>query len=293
MKLNLIMRFDKFFITLQKDSFQKKLKITNLTLSVFSVLFLANIINEIEYDLNFFNITFIEFLICFFYYLSNAFLWISFMRNNYSGSKKDYFYNWAYSKIGKYIPGGLMIFTVRLNQKVEKNKDPKNIFYGVIEEHFLAPAVAIISISLTLIFYNHFEKQFIFFISTVISFFVFKKLYSKYSRNYSSLINSNLLFLIHLNLNFLFFFFVSNSLGIENSFQFALLYFLSASLAILFIGIPAGIGVREIIFYFISGSLILDTYVFSMMIRVRIILLIFDLIFGLIGIIGTFSKNQV
>ena len=36
----------------------------------------------------------------------------------------------------------------------------------------------------------------------------------------------------------------------------------------------------------------MDSYVFSMMIRVRIILLIFDLIFGLIGIIGTFSEKR-
>ena len=38
-----------------------------------------------------------------------------------------------------------MVFSVRFNQKIEKNKDPKNIFYGVLEEQFLTPAVAIIS----------------------------------------------------------------------------------------------------------------------------------------------------
>lgn len=292
MTFNLKMKFDNFFIKLQKKSFQKKLKITNLTLSLFSILFLTNIVIEVEQDFNFFNLTFVEFLFCLFYYLSNALLWISFMRNNYSGSTKEYFYNWAYSKIGKYIPGGLMVFSVRFNQKIEKNKDPKNIFYGVLEEQFLTPTVAIISISFTFIFYNFFENQFIFFGSTMLAFYVFKKFYDKYSRNYTSLINSNLLFLTHLNLNFLFFFFVSDNLGIENSFQFALLYYLAASLAIVFVGIPAGIGVREIIFYFISGSLLMDSYVFSMMIRVRIILLIFDLIFGLIGIIGTFSEKR-
>ena len=130
---------------------------------------------------------------------------------------------------------------------MKKIKIQKNIFYGVLEEQFLTPAVAIISISFTFIFYNFFEYQF-FFGSTILAFYVFKKFYDKYSRNYTSLINSNLLFLTHLNLNFLFFFFVSDNLGIENSFQFALLYFLAASLAIVFVGIPAGIGVREIIF---------------------------------------------
>ena len=98
-------------------------------------MFLTNIVIEVEQDFNFFNLTFVEFLFCLFYYLSNALLWISFMRNNYSGSTKEYFYNWAYSKIGKYIPGGLMVFSVRFNQKIEKNKDQK-IFYGVLEEQF-------------------------------------------------------------------------------------------------------------------------------------------------------------
>ena len=108
-------------------------------------------------------------------------------------------------------------------------------------------AVAIISISFTFIFYNFLKINL--FLVQLCWLSVFLKFYDKYSR--VSLINSNLLFLIHLNLNFLFFFFVSDNLGIENSFQFALLYYLAASLAIVFVGIPAGIGVREIIFYFI------------------------------------------
>ena len=50
------------------------------------------------------------------------------MRNNYSGSTKEYFYNWAYSKNSKYIPGGLMVFSVRFNQKLKKIKIQKIFF---------------------------------------------------------------------------------------------------------------------------------------------------------------------
>ena len=63
-------------------------------------------------------------------------------------------------KIGKFIPTGLVTLTVRLNQKVSKNKTSKEIFYGVLEEQFLFPLVSIPAIGLYLS--HKFEYQYIY-----------------------------------------------------------------------------------------------------------------------------------
>ena len=67
------------------------------------------------------------------------------MKRNYGGSSANYFYTWALSKLGKYIPSGIMILTSRLNQKLPKNKDSKNIFIGLLEEQFLLPLTGFLS----------------------------------------------------------------------------------------------------------------------------------------------------
>ena len=64
MTFNLKMKFDNFFIKLQKN-LSKKIKSTNLTLSLLSILFLTNIVIEVEQDFNFFNLTLLNFYFVF------------------------------------------------------------------------------------------------------------------------------------------------------------------------------------------------------------------------------------
>ena len=38
--------------------------------------------------------------------MNSGTLWSKFMQSNYKGRFRDYFFNWSYSKMGKYIPSG-------------------------------------------------------------------------------------------------------------------------------------------------------------------------------------------
>ena len=74
-----------------------------------------------------------------------------------------------------------MVFQLDLIKKLKKIKTQK-IFYGSFRRTIFDSVFAIISISFTFIFYNFFENQFIFFGSTMLAFYVFKKFYDKYSQ---------------------------------------------------------------------------------------------------------------
>ena len=277
--------FNKIFTNIQKEGSQKKLKNINIILSFVSLFILSRIIIEVQIEQKYFRPTINEVLVCLAYYMSNSLLWISFMKRNYPGSSADYFYNWSLSKIGKYIPGGLMILTVRLNQPIKNNSNSKKIFFGIVEEHFLAPLISIFSIVLCLTINLEKNNLILFILSTVVSFFMFKYFYFKLERNYESLINFKFLYLLHLNLNFLFFYVVAQTLDTQEPFKLTLLYLLSSCIGLIFIGVPAGLGIRELIFYWVTSGIIPEMDSINLMIKIRIMLIAFDLFFGLLGMV--------
>jgi uncharacterized membrane protein YbhN (UPF0104 family) len=213
------------------------------------------------------------------------------MKDNYQGKLTDYFYNWSFSKIGKFIPTGIVTLTVRLNQKVNKNKNSKEIFYGVLEEQFLFPLVSIPAIGLYLS--NNFENQYIYLLPIyfVTFFYIVKFLYSKIRGNKNTLMSYPYLFISYLFSQFLVLYFIAENIGYEDSITIACYYFLSSSLGLFFIGVPAGIGIREAIFLMVTNNFSTDVLLLDYAIKVRLVFIIVDLLFGLIGFLKIYNSK--
>jgi len=278
------------FNFISKDKNQKILKKLNLLLSFICIFFIWNIFTQ--YKSSFLLKLRIDegFLVIISYILAGL-LWSKYMKDNYQGKLTDYFYNWSFSKIGKFIPTGIVTLTVRLNQKVNKNKNSKEIFYGVLEEQFLFPLVSIPAIGLYLS--NNFENQYIYLLPIyfVTFFYIVKFLYSKIRGNKNTLMSYPYLFISYLFSQFLVLYFIAENIGYEDSITIACYYFLSSSLGLFFIGVPAGIGIREAIFLMVTNNFSTDVLLLDYAIKVRLVFIIVDLLFGLIGFLKIYNSK--
>ena len=291
MKFNFIKQINTLTHKFLEPRFQKKLKNLNLIFSFACLYILFKFSNEFDFKESFSNLTTTQYIACSLFYFSNGLLWVSFMKKNFSIGLKELINNWSYSKLGKYFPGSLMIFTVRLNQDIKDNENPRDILYGILEEHFLTPIVAMATIGVSLFFYQYFTNIFIFIISSIFLFLFLRYFYLKIEFNFVSISSSAFIFLFHLNMNFLFFYSVATTLEIENQYLFTLLYFLSSCFAIFFIGVPSGIGIRELFFYLLSMNLVSEDIFIDMAIKVRILTISFDFFVGSIGLIRSNFKK--
>ena len=291
MKYNFSKQINNLTKKILEPRFQKRLKNLNLIFSLICIYVLLKLFNEFDFKKSYLNLTITQYFFCSLYYFSNGLLWVSFMKKNFSTRMRELINNWSYSKLGKYFPGSLMIFTVRLNQEIKDNENPKDILYGILEEHFLTPIVAIATIGVSLVLYQNFASIFIFMLSSIFLFLFLRYFYMKIGFKFTSISSSAFIFLLHLNMNFLFFYSVANTLEIENQYLFTLFYYLSSSFAIFFIGVPSGIGIRELIFYLLSMNLVSEEIFIDMAIKVRILTISFDFFVGSVGLIRTNIKK--
>ena len=58
-----------------------------------------------------------------------------------------------------------------------------------------------------------------------------------------------------------------------------------------FIGVPAGIGIREAIFLMVTNNFLADVLLLDYAIKVRLVFIIADLFFGLIGFLRIYTLN--
>ena len=278
---------------LQDSIFQKKLKRINMVLSIISLAIVINIYIDSETKGNI-NISFglDELIMGISFYLVQGIIWTKFMKANYSGNTKDYFYNWSLSKIGKYIPTGLLVVSVRINQKLKNNSSSKKIFYGLLEEQFLFPFILIPAIAICFLINIPINGIFIWFLISTTCFFIVKYIYSKFEKTYISLITFKVLYLMLINFNFALTYIIANNLNFEDPYRISLAYVLSASLGLFFIGVPAGIGIREFLFLLITNGMNLQYDLLILLVKMRAIFIMFDIFFGLLGFIQSYLKKN-
>ena len=181
---SLLIFFNSFCLALFTDA--KLLSLVSIsslkaleTVSFFCLLFifrtLLEVGNQDSINLVF---SFNEVISIIIFYITTGILWSKFLISNYGGNFGDYFYNWSYSKIGKYIPSGFITISVRLNQTFPKNKNSKKLIFGLLEEQFLIPLVGIPSLILSLFFENDLQIYLVFISSLLVIFLGVKYIYS-------------------------------------------------------------------------------------------------------------------
>lgn len=268
--------------------FQLYLKRANLIFAFYCIYFLYNKIN----DLNISSIKFVwtEVTLTFVFYLISGTLWSFFMLHNYSGKFFEYFFNWSYSKIGKYFPSGLLTFSVRINQ--DTNKSKKVIFIGLLEEQFLIPFIAIPPLFINLFLTNNQFQVFYLIAEFLIFYSIIKILFKKLNFEYISLLKFNLLFLLNYFVPILLFHEIAKNLNYVDPLNISIIYFLSICIGLFFIGVPAGIGIREFVFISFIGSFLPNFEWITFIIKVRMIFILFDIIFGIFGLLFTNLFNK-
>lgn len=287
MKDNFIKIFNKFIDLIDSSKTQKKLTKINITLSLVSLIYIISIIldiyNKISIKINF---ELSEIVLLIMFYFTSGTLWSKFLVSNYKGDFRKYFFNWSYSKIGKYIPSGLLTITTRLNQDLPKDSDSKKIFFGLLEEQFLIPLISIIPLGISIYFKFEVNRFVVYLVSLICTFILFKFIYKYNDINFISITNQNLLFLFNQIFPIVIYFEIAKNLNYSDPLLISLIYLLSTYIGLLFVGVPAAIGIREAIFIFASIGFYDEIYLFSFFIKTRILLIALDLIFGCIGIIN-------
>jgi hypothetical protein len=287
MKYNSQNFFNKLVALVDNSKTQKRLTVINLTLSLVSMTYIYIAILDI-YEKNLISVNFeiSEVALLTVFYLSSGILWSRFLVSNYNGDFKKYFYNWSYSKLGKYIPSGLLTISTRLNQELPRDKNSKTIFFGLLEEQFLIPLISIIPLTISIYFNLKSSKFLVFFVSFLLTFICFKLIYKKLKINFISITSQNFLFLLNQFLPLSIYYLIAQNLNYENPLLISLIYLLSSYIGLFFIGVPAAIGIREAIFIFASLGFYDELYLFPFLIKTRILLIVLDLIFGIFGLIN-------
>jgi len=287
MKYNSQNFFNKLVALVDNSKTQKRLTVINLTLSLVSMTYIYIAILDI-YEKNLISVNFeiSEVALLTVFYLSSGMLWSRFLVSNYNGDFKKYFYNWSYSKLGKYIPSGLLTISTRLNQELPRDKNSKTIFFGLLEEQFLIPLISIIPLTISIYFNLKSSKFLVFFVSFLLTFICFKLIYKKLKINFISITSQNFLFLLNQFLPLSIYYLIAQNLNYENPLLISLIYLLSSYIGLFFIGVPAAIGIREAIFIFASLGFYDELYLFPFLIKTRILLIVLDLIFGIFGLIN-------
>ena len=291
MKVKLKNFFTQFFIYISKENNQKKLKKINLGLSIVCVFFIVSILDGYQNSFSFKSIKFSEITLLFIAYFTAGYLWSTYMKDNFKGNFKDYFYNWALSNVGKFFPSGVMLLAVRLNQDTEE-KSSKDIFYGVLEEQFLFPIISIPALGFVIFFEHGNYSMYFFPIYLVVFFYIVKKIYVRTKIRNKSLIDYPTLFLLSLYIQFLTLYHIAESIGYDNPFRIAAYYLLSSSLGLFFVGVPAGFGIREAIFFTITNSFMGNAFLLEYIVKVRVIYLLADIFFGVLGFLNIYLKNN-
>ena len=163
----------------------------------------------------------------------------------------------------------------------------------MIEEQFLLPALTIppLIVCLYLDLDNYVFLAFGFFL--ILFYLIFVKFYSKIKPNLSSIADQPFLLLIYIYLQLVIFFVISKNLGYSDPVVVSLLYYLSANLGLFFVGVPAGIGIREMIFLTVTDNIIGNYDLIEFIVKTRFLFIFSDLLFGIFGLVNIYRiKND-
>tara|TARA_B100000686_G_C16723229_1_gene936218 strand:+ start:759 stop:1622 length:864 start_codon:yes stop_codon:yes gene_type:complete len=278
--------FNRFFSYLDDEKVQLKLKRFNVGVALISFIYIYQLIKENLFISNFnFQINYLEMSILILVHSIAGINWVKFSSRNLTIVNRDVFFDWAYSNIGKYIPGGFGVASIRLNQS-SKEKNSKKILFGLLEEQFLAPILSVPVLVISFYFVDKKNVILSIILLQVIFLLLFKKLYFLNDKlKKASLLNQSHYLLGRILLNNLLIIFIFYNLGFEDYLYQSLYYLIASYAGQLFIGVPSGIGIREGIYFLLSNASFNFSEQLDALIYIRLLYLIVDVFFGLIGFI--------
>jgi len=283
-------KFEAILKILESEKNQKNIKKFNIFLSILAVFFIGRLYSE--FNLTSFKIsnTFIFALITHLIFLFVLYkIWRNFLINNKIETNTSYLDNWGQANLNKYIPGGIGLSITKISIAKNLSIDSKKILFGMIEDQLRAAVLVFPFLIISFILKSELQKIYFYFFSITLALYLMSKISYQYSKrlNFKSLFSRNLLFIFLSNIiqvvvNFLILLTILDSSNVELIY-ISILYCVSSSLSLIFIGSPAGIGIRELIFYIYSSNLLTNELMLSYLLLIRIISVVADVSFYLLS----------
>ncbi len=283
-KLNSILK------KLESEKNQKNIKKFNIALSILAIFFIARLYSEFNLtSLKVTNILILTVVVQLVVLFISYKIWRNFLINNNVEINSSYLDNWSQANINKYIPGGIGLSITRFSIAKNLSIDSKKLFFGMIEDQLKGVLIVFPFIIGSFIFANELQKNYFYFFSIALALYLISKMSNQYSKrlNFESLFSNNFIFIYLSNImpvgvNFLVLSTLLDSTNVQLIY-ISILYCVSASLSLIFIGSPAGLGIRELIFYIYSSNLLTNEIMLSYLILIRIISVITDVSFYLLS----------
>ena len=283
-------KFESILKILESEKNQKNIKKFNIFLSILAVFFIGRLYSE--FNLTSFKIsnTFIFALITHLIFLFVLYkIWRNFLINNKIETNTSYLDNWGQANLNKYIPGGIGLSITKISIAKNLSIDSKKILFGMIEDQLRGAVLVFPFFIISFLSKSELQKIYFYFISITLVLYLMSKISYQYSKrlNFKSLFSRNLLFIFLSNIiqvvvNFLILLTILDSSNVELIY-ISILYCVSSSLSLIFIGSPAGIGIRELIFYIYSSNLLTNELMLSYLLLIRIISVVADVSFYLLS----------
>ena len=283
-------KFEAILKILESEKNQKNIKKFNIFLSILAVFFIGRLYSEFNLtSLKISNI-FIFALITHLIFLFVLYkIWRNFLINNNIETNTSYLDNWGQANLNKYIPGGIGLSITKISIAKNLSIDSKKILFGMIEDQLRGAVIVFPFFIISFILKSELQKIYLYFFSITLALYLISKISNQYSKklNFKSLFGRNLIFIflsniIQVVINYLVLSTLLDSTNVELIY-ISILYCVSASLSLIFIGSPAGIGIRELIFYIYSSSLLTNEIMLSYLLLIRIISVVADVSFYLLS----------
>ena len=194
------------------------------------------------------------------------------------------------SHIGKYSFVKFGNFFIRLSQNYEQTEKKKFFTRAVLEQSILV----LFGMSFGLFYVLPINSPIlIIFLVVMLNFilmYLFMKLINKKTKKLIEIKNLRFyittVFLQFSSLSIYF-----NELDFEEYFYFAGIYLFSSAISIIVSIIPAGLGVKESIFLYVSNGIFNNIYFINVLIQIRILFIVADILSYLYSVILLKSKN--
>ena len=283
-------KFEAILKILESEKNQKNIKKFNIFLSILAVFFIGRLYSEFNLTSLKISNTFIFALITHLMFLFVLYkIWSNYLINNNIETNTSYLDNWGQANLNKYIPGGIGLSITKISIAKNLSIDSKKILFGMIEDQLRGAVLVFPFFIISFILKSELQKIYLYFFSITLALYLISKISNQYSKklNFRSLFSRNLIFIFLTNIiqvviNYLVLSTLLDSSNVELIYL-SILYCVSASLSLIFIGSPAGIGIRELIFYIYSSSLLTNEIMLSYLLLIRIISVVADVSFYLLS----------
>ena len=283
-------KFEAILKILESEKNQKNIKKFNIFLSILAVFFIGRLYSEFNLTSLKISNTFIFALIMQLMFLFVLYkIWRNFLINNNVDANTSYLDNWSQANLNKYIPGGIGVSITKISIAKNLSIDSKKILFGMIEDQLKGAVLVFPFFMVSFILKSELQKNYFYFFSIALTLNLISKISNQYSKrlNFSSLFNRNFIFIflscaMQVVINYLVLSTLLDSSNVELIY-ISILYSVSASISLIFIGSPAGLGIRELIFYIYSSNLLTNEIMISYLLLIRIISVVTDVSFYMLS----------